>query len=83
MTNEQQTYQNAEVSAFESRLFSAQRWARNVANNNPHQSGSFVLRIATAFLNADPDNQRILEPALTSLRHKYPTWDIAEADHER
>lgn len=54
------------------------RWARNVMNNNPHMSGSFVLSIATAYLKADDENRIILDNSLTRLREKYPRWDIKE-----
>ena len=55
------------------------RWARNVANNNPHSSGSFVRSIAIAACSADDANLDILQFSLTAFRKKYPTWDIEEA----
>lgn len=54
------------------------RWARNVVNNNPYKSGSFVESIATAFLQSDDNNRFILNDAMTILRNKYPRWDIEE-----
>lgn len=55
-----------------------ERWARNIANNNPHEAGGFINQISRSYLFADEDNQIILDEAIRSLRHKYPEWDVPE-----
>jgi hypothetical protein len=57
------------------------RWARNIYNNaNPCHSGSFLREIAIAFISADDENRIILDDAITTLRAKYPKYDIEEKE---
>ena len=55
-----------------------QRWARNIANNNPHQAGGFIQLLSKAYLHADDENQAILDESIAAIREKYPKWDIPE-----
>jgi len=43
--------------------------------NAKKRGGGFVSAFADAVLRADLDNLRILVPALTKLREKYPNYD--------
>jgi hypothetical protein len=54
------------------------RWARNVVNGHPHESGHFLRAFADAFLRADHENVAIMLPPASRLFEKYPTWDVEE-----
>jgi hypothetical protein len=64
-------------------------WIMGLIEDRPIRPGSFLKSLAECACRADPENYKLLRPALLKLRAKYPQYhfapegDLMNGNHER